>query len=385
MYGLHRVLSRLAFCAGTGERELPDQAMISPHLLGPISRVTKAGEVLDTAVPLDWAFLVSVIFSFAAGLLTYKSVSGELTDGTLALTLSNPVPRSSLLLGKYIGAMIPLGIVLTVSMLFGLLTLRVLGEVQLSGDDLLKLGFFWLTSMAYLSVFALIGLLCSIIARTPLLAAAAFLLNWTVLVFVIPNLGGIFAGLSGGVRTPHELNAMDQAIPSRYPMRSDMSLADLAATEMQRSRADEQLLLEHLHSLMRQVELGQDIARISPSTAYLYASEEITGGGLPRFTRFVENVRGYRDHLFEAMIEADRADPASKHVYYPWRCGGDLFSSRVVDLGPAKEFYDAPASGAQSLAVAAWDLGLLCLFNLLGYVVAVWRFTRQEIAPVLGV
>jgi len=383
-YGLHRVLSRLAFCAGTAERELPDLIMVSPHLLNSLSRVTKAGEVLDPSVPLDWGFLVTVIFSFAAGLLTYKSVAGELTDGTLALTLSNPVPKWAILLGKYLGAMLSLAIVLSVSMLFGLVKLRVLGEVALTGDDWLKLGSFWLVSLAYLSVFVLIGLLCSIVARTPLLAAAAFLLNWSVLVFVIPNLGGIAAGLSGNVKAPRELSAMNQAFKSRYPMRNDLSLVERASIEMQRCRAYDQLLLEHLGSLMRQVEFGQNITRVSPASVFLYASEEITGGGLPRLTAFVQNARQYRERLLDAMIEADKADPASQHVYYPWQCGSNIFSQRVVDLGPAKEFRDAPPRSGQALAGATWDLGLLFLFNLLGFAIAAWRFDRKEVAHAWG-
>ncbi len=382
---LNREPLRLAFLSGAAEREIPDQMSIAAHSLGSLSRTVKAGETLDPPVPFDWSFLVSVIFSFAAGLLTYKSVSGELRDGTLTLTLSNPVPKAVLLFAKYLAALLLLAAVLTVSMLCGLFVLRLLGAVVLTPDDWLKVGLFWLTSLGYLSVFVLIGLLCSVLARTPLLSAAAFLLNWTILVFVIPNLGGVLSEFAGDVKTPHQVTAMRQALTSEYPLRNDMTMAEQAATVQQREHAGDALLLEHLQSLMHQVELGQNITRLSPSAVYLYAGEEITGSGLPRLAHFVRNVREYRERIFEAMLAADREDTASRHIYYPWNCGMNFFSSRLVDLGPAKEFHDPAPSGAASLETAGWDLLLLFLFNLLAFSVAFWSFVRQDAAPTPGV
>ena len=49
---------------------------------------------MKTFSELNWAFIVSIIISFAVLLFTYDSVSGEKRSRTLAITLSNPQPNS---------------------------------------------------------------------------------------------------------------------------------------------------------------------------------------------------------------------------------------------------------------------------------------------------
>jgi ABC-type transport system involved in multi-copper enzyme maturation permease subunit len=50
--------------------------------------------------PLDLIFVVAVVMSFLAVILTYGAVAGEKEKGTLKLVLSNPVPRARIILAK---------------------------------------------------------------------------------------------------------------------------------------------------------------------------------------------------------------------------------------------------------------------------------------------
>jgi ABC-type transport system involved in multi-copper enzyme maturation permease subunit len=382
---IRRAPSPLAFCSGTGDKELPNQAAIAVHGLAAVERTSEIGEMLYGSIPIDWAFVVSVVLSFAAGLLTYKGISGERRDGTLTLTLSNPLSKATLLLAKYFAAILALAIAFTAAACFGIITLEVMGKVQLTGDDWLKIGLFGLASLVYLSIFVLIGLICSVFTQSPVISAVAFLFSWAMLVFVIPNLGGIVTGLVENAKTPYEITKMSESIRDKYPLNPGISFEREAAVKLEREKAREDLLIEYVQSLTRQVTLGQDITRISPASAFSYAAENISGGGTHRLMRFIDNVVRYREGLLGAMIEADKEDTASQHRYVPWRCGGSNFSHRTVDLGQAKEFRDVPPSSTEGLKAAFWDLFLLILYNMVAFAIAFWRFARQDVAPTPGV
>ncbi len=376
--------SPLGFLFATGERELPNQAVMALHGLSSLERATEPGDIMNGSGATDWTFVVTVLLSFGAGLLTYKSISGERRDGTLTLVLANPVSRATVLAGKYLAALAALSTVFIISLLAGVILLEMLGTVHPGGSDWMKIGLFGLLSIIFLSVFVLTGLLCSVFTRGPVLSAVAFLFTWMALVFVIPNLGGILAGLTGTVQTPLQIHEAARTIPDRYTLTSSMSADQVASVKLERESAREQLLLEYLRSLVHQVDLGRDLTRVSPASLFSSAAERIVGGGTFRLTRFADNAVRYRQGFLQAVIEADRHDPKSEHRYVPWWCGGNHFSTLTMDPGPAKEFRDVLPSAGEGFAAASWDVFLLVLYTVLAFAVAFWRFARQDVAPVPG-
>jgi len=177
---------------------------------------------------------------------------------------------------------------------------------------------------------------------------------------------------------------MEQAISARYPEPPGTTLQQSSVIMLEREDASEALLIQHFHAMCGQVGTGERFARLSPSAVYAYAAEATAGGGLPRLIQFVDNAVRYRKGLFQAMLDADRSDPSSQHIYIPYRCGGNVFSPRNVDLGPAKEFRDLPPSSGESLLAAMWDLLLLGVYNLLAFAVAFTWFLRQDVAALPG-
>ncbi len=164
-----------------------------------------------------------------------------------------------------------------------------------------------------------------------------------------------------------------------------MSPEDVASVKLRRELAREQLLLQYLQSLDRQVALGEVLTRISPAATFSYAAERIVGGGTYRMMHFVNNAVHYRESFLRAIVAADREDPLSAHRYVPWWCGDAHFSQRLVDIGPMKEFRDEAPSTLENLNAAAWDILVLVLFNVAVFVVSFWRFARQNVAPAPGV
>lgn len=378
------VPSPLAFLCTAGERVLPNQVQLALHGISSIGRTAGPGDALDGGGGTDWTFTVTVLLSFGAGLLTYKGISGERRDGTLTLVLANPVSRATLLGAKYLAALIALGTVLVVSMLAGAVLIRATGTIPLAADDWGKILLFGLMGIAFLSLFVLTGLVCSVWTRSPVLSAVAFLFTWMTLVFVIPNLGGILAGLAGSAPTPLQVREAARTIPDRYTLTSTMSATDVDRVKLERESARERMVIDYLGALTRQVDLGRDLTRVSPASAFAFAAERIAGGGIFRLTHFVRNVVEYRRGFLDAVIAADRMDPQSEHRYVPWWCGGTHFSQRAVDVGPQKEFHDTLPTGGEGLAAAGWDIAALLLENLIAFALAFWRFARQDVAPVPG-
>jgi hypothetical protein len=163
-----------------------------------------------------------------------------------------------------------------------------------------------------------------------------------------------------------------------------MTFSDEAQVRLERKGAQERLLMEYIQSLMQQVNVGRDITRISPASTFSYAAESITGNGTIRFTNYLNNVKRYRENIFQAVLGADKKDTASQHIYMPNSCGGDNFSKETVDLGNVKEFQDPPPTSKESLDATVKDIAALVLFNMIVFTLAFWIFTRIDVAPTPG-
>ena len=117
-------------------------------------------------------------------------------------------------------------------------------------------------------------------------------------------------------------------------------------------------------------------------STFAFVLQDLTDAGVGRFERFVDNARRFRRGLFEAVLAADRQDPASEHAYFPWSIiPGTNFSHRTVDLGPVTRFTDSDSSSAEAVQSALRDIGLLALYNVALFLLAFFRFARQELAP----
>ncbi|MEW6755882.1 MAG: ABC transporter permease subunit [Candidatus Latescibacterota bacterium] len=382
-YGLGSRPSALAFVAGSAARELPDRASASVSAVQSVFRQGRIEDLLAAAPVVDWVFVIATVLTFAAGVLTYRTVAGELHDGTLSLVLANRVPRGTLLLSKYLGALAALAAAWLLAATFGLLGVLALSPVRFTVAEWVQLTGVGLAGLLLLSCFALLGLLLSVVSRNATIAATAFLLSWAFLVFIVPGLGGVAAEQSATGRQARLWGAGSRAaLAERYPYPDNADAATLASVDREREEAGERAFVEYLGELARQVRVGQRISRLSPAATFGYAVEGLTGQGLWRLERFVANALRFRRGLLEAALAADAQDPQSRHLFRPGECGvGDHFSRRTVDLGPAKHFADRPATPAEGLRAAAGDIALLLLDNGLLFLLALWRFVRQDVAP----
>ena len=137
---------------------------------------------------IDIVLIFQGILSLLALIFAYDAIAGEYEHGTLRLVLSHPVGRGYILFAKYIGAMVCLLVPLLMSLLLMLILLTTSATISLNTDDFLRIGGIVLTSLVYLSLFYLIGMLISVVTRRTSTALILSLFIWGFLVLVYPNM-----------------------------------------------------------------------------------------------------------------------------------------------------------------------------------------------------
>jgi len=293
---------------------------------------------------LDMVLIIQVILSLLALLLSYDAISGEREMGTLAITLSNPVPRHSILLGKLLGGMISVALPLTAGTLVGLIVVLASGSVALDGSAWARIGLVFLCSLLYLSAIFMLGMLVS--ARTSRSATSLVILLfiWVASVMLMPNMGPYIArhirkvedkavvdarreALDGefwnatyqfgreqreaGKFPPDLWRFMDGNIMSymnpypivvRYAPRENMiwfldGLKYLVPLHMDYADRIWGLYRDYEAELNRQVSLSNNLSRISPAWTYYNAASALAGTDSAAYTRFMEQARRYRQQL----------------------------------------------------------------------------------------
>ncbi len=136
---------------------------------------------------IDIVFIFEVVLSLMSLIFAYDALAGERERGTLRLVLTHPVSRGKILLAKYISAMICLLVPLLISLLLVVILLTTSTTVSLNLDDFLRIGGIVLSSIAYLSVFYLIGMLISVITHRTSTALMLAMFIWVFWVLVYPN------------------------------------------------------------------------------------------------------------------------------------------------------------------------------------------------------
>ena len=143
---------------------------------------------MDMFASMDIVFIFEVILSLLALIFAYDTLAGEYERGTLRLVLTSHVRRGYILLAKYISAMLCLLVPLLISLLLAVILLTTTSSISLNTDDFLRIGGIILTTIVYLSVFYLIGMLISAATRRTRTALMLSMFVWGFLVLVYPNM-----------------------------------------------------------------------------------------------------------------------------------------------------------------------------------------------------
>lgn len=347
--------------------------------------------MLPSFAALDWSFIIGMVASLMAVLLTYDAISGERQRGTLRLLMTHPVPRDAVLLGKFLAALLTVGLPLLAGLLVSLLILHTSGHVGLDRADWIRLLLILALSLIYVAVFVSAGLLVSTWIRRPALGLLTLLLIWVLSVELVPGALGILGMHLIEPVSPLEMeresreltqsfyekmraSLVDQPSPSQAPDDGQI-LADWATLFNDFQERDRQIKDRAVDRQLRRVRFARQLTRLSPTAIFHYALEALAGTGFPHYDAFVRQARRYRSRFVEFVLQEDRADPDSPHVYFV----KEGLSSRPVDLRQMPHFVDRFDFSA-GLQAAAWDLVTLILLSIATFLAAYLTFLRCDLA-----
>ena len=373
---------------------------------------------------IDLVLIFQVVLSLMALLFAYDAIAGDWENGTLRLVISHPVRRGTILLAKYIGAMVCLLLPVLMSLLMVLILLSTVGSIQLDGADFLRIGGIILTTSIYLSVFYLIGLLISTATRRTATSLMLCMFLWVALVLVYPNWSRFAITPVGNTRAIH--SSADQQIeqiweevdreedrflansplegePQKFNLNTtqsnsfssgghlsrrygiDMKLAnqpDPLVPHVQEYyatmgalyiRSAEQIALVRKQTLdrtsLQRAIWHERLMKLSPASLYTFATAAWAGTDLDGMSDFVQAAQGYRRTLIDYFHDKDAFGSRQ------WFAS----DKGAVDWWDLPQFRFARADVLENATRALPELFLLLLINLVMFTVTFLIFTKLEV------
>ena len=283
---------------------------------------------LMKARAIDWVFIIGGLLSLMALLFTFDAFIGEKERGTLKLVMAQSLPRHTLLLGKFLGAMLALALVLSLALVVNLLVVLALSKVNLGLVEAGRIVGMVGLSLLYLACFVGLGLWVSIRSSTTRSSLVNVLLLWTCGVLLWPAAGGALAArvvvreFGEAVVMEWEFNAPEKekinilrSAARKRDMRNPKKLREFAEAERAKRQVIQDREDQFLAFSLGEVEKARHIVRLSPMGCFQYGMEALAGTGLARHKSFVEQARTYVQQFEQTMLTLDRDDPKSMHLH----------------------------------------------------------------------
>jgi len=339
---------------------------------------------------VDWEFIVAVVLSFLAFVLSYDAVCGEKEQHTLSLIFSNSIKTVKVYAGKFFGLLITLSIPILVGALIGLLLINLSGEISLSYG---KVALFLLVSLVFLSLFLLIGMTVSSIFSQSVTSAITLLFVWIIMSFVIPATGNLIAHQFYPIPKKGEIEkrirtAQDEIFETKYrdteagswsgdqfaewvPLRAQWS------TDIMNVR--NQIYDDYINQMINQVEKTKWLTRISPVSVFQFLTEEISGTGVKRFENYFHQANKYKQLLYDFVEEKDRPDEKSPHfLTLPLTTGSAGISRLPVEYASVPQFNEQFPLLKDNLSLIIIDLTILVILGLLFFITGYFLVVRYD-------
>lgn len=346
---------------------------------------------LPRSIGLDWVFVIGVVMSFLAIVLSFDAVSQEREEGTLRLQVSFPVQRLQILFGKYLAILallcstMGLGVVIGVAVTWAILNQNLLFVLPVQAGAVVVL------SMIYLSLFIWLSFWVSSTAKKSSTSLALLMLIWVFVIILVPYLGGMLVERYQPVRSLAQLDkelqgqfgtTFERYAPPEYHDlyrdREPESGSNAINAFLDRLNDTYEKLIEgRFAELLDQAALSERFNSVSPFASFRYASECLSGTGLQYHRQFFRNTRIYRNELMDFVRQKDMKDPQSKHRLTSVRRVKSM-SQQPLDPEEIPRFMDPKMSISDAI-----DDGLTCIIylfmlNVLCICMAVVSFSKMD-------
>jgi ABC-type transport system involved in multi-copper enzyme maturation permease subunit len=296
--------------------------------------------------PVDFLFVMKIVLSLCALLLTFDAVSGERENGTLPLLLSASASRLDVLTGKLVGALVTLLLPCSIGFAAGVATVAMQLHDPLSPLAWLRILAIWGVTALYLALFLCLGLLASSMARTSIVSLTIALLAWLTIVVVTPRVLVAAAGRAvpapdmGRVEAEVEMvrqTARRNAIRKLHYIVESTGQQLSVETVFVVNRGEAEAGAVRVRALREAYErqrgahdrMARAVTTLVPAGALSGAVMTLAGTDLRDYDRYLDEFKQYRDGILRYYAQfTNRStpfDPASVQRFEP----------RLVSLGEA--------------------------------------------------
>jgi ABC-type transport system involved in multi-copper enzyme maturation permease subunit len=274
------------------------------------------------------------------------------------------VKRPILIVGKWIGGFTSFILPFFIAVLLGTIFVTLSPMVDMNAQDWAKLGLFLLSGVIYLAAFFSLGILISCLTHRSSTSLVISLFVWTILVFLIPNLGNILARQFVQIPTAQQLDLKRKQIMNRVlfevkripKTRPDFEERQMAL-QLRAMAEGDKLDEDYRNSINSLVKVSQSITGISPAPAFTLLATDIMGTGVAEERRLKKAAQNYKDIVVEWYTDENR-DKGSEPPDFHYRRSS---VKEILGQGGLSNFL------------------ILILFNILFFTGAYVAFLRYDV------
>jgi ABC-type transport system involved in multi-copper enzyme maturation permease subunit len=172
---------------------------------------------------------IPLIGALLAIVVGHLAIVSDRAAGSVRLIFSRPVRRSTYLWGKLAGIGGALLVILATSFLLSVVSLAIVNNSPPTAVELGRLVLFFILSLAYMVLFALIGMATALVVRSRSLGLLVALGIWMIVTFMVPQ-------FTSGLRPTASLNPIvDPVSTSQLFFRVTAYLRPLSISEQYRA------------------------------------------------------------------------------------------------------------------------------------------------------
>ena len=379
------------FISDAKEKYLPNAISFSAWNV--FSFRNKAGSINPVLVKYDelsWSLIGALVVSFITLLFTFDAVSGEKETKTLALTLSNPIPRATLFLGKYLSAVVSVLIIVGPGVLLSDFILLLSGQIGRTASLAEEtIGFLVVTALL-ISTMAAFGLLGSVIARSSNISLILVLSFWLLFAAVIPNSSSFIARNLFPIDRADSVQAkINRAFDDLYKSAPAGSFTLIsgnpfipqhelrASLQMKLLQAEKAIRDAYSRDAFRQFERTRFLTALSPVAVFEVMTEAVSGGGYSRFRKVWGDLHVYQGQLLAFFKALDAQDPKSPHWYNPYQNVSTTRNPVAFETIP--QFIEKPMSFAERIKPKIKYLVINVLYTCLVFFLSFILFVRYDV------
>ena len=369
--GLDENMGRLIFIWWSQPRKEVGADVVDPGEKNPLFSLFPAP---------DFAYIVKIVMSILALFFAFDSICGEKERGTLRMMLSSGgIGRSGIILGKWLGGYLSFLTCLLPALLLVLIWMAVHPALDIRGEDWGRIGFIVLFSMAYISIFFLLGLFISTLTHRGATSLLIILLLWVVGVIGAPNLGVVLAKRLSPVSESLAFMSEKWAIGQQ---RFDSG--------MDRSEAYWQADDRYITEVNKQADRIQKLTRISPTASYTYITTALARTGIAESQKYKRDVidwdrdirrtadRGMREYRrqmerYDEQMEEYSAGRLSAPPEMPEKPKG------AYEWAEEAPFTYTDMTFSEAFGTIWTDVFLILALNILLFMAAYLSFLRYDV------